>query len=146
MTEQPSVVDQMAEDAVPTEYPPGTPELIPILHVRPRSRRAEVKRQFKKFQAAQQKLDVAKAAGVFDDLDEDADDKAVSPELHAARIDASADLDEMLQLMDDVMRMCAADPDAYQRWSIEVEDDTLSAAFAVFVDRSQPGEASSSTS
>jgi hypothetical protein len=141
-----SVVDQLAEDAAPAEYPPGTPELVPIVHVRPRGRRAEVKRKFKEFQTIQQKLDDFRAAGVFDELDEPAEAKPATPQVHEARIEASALLDEMLQTMDDVMGMCASDPATYQRWAADADDELITTVFGVFSARSQPGEASSSSS
>jgi hypothetical protein len=142
-----SVVDQMAADAAPpVEYPPGTPELVEIKHVRPRQRRADVKREFKKFQVVQEKLDGFRSAGVFDELDESAEEKPADPGLPEQRIEASAVLDEMLQTMDDVLGMCASDPAAYQRWSAEADDDLLSTVFGVWSARSQPGEASSSSS
>lgn len=147
MPETESVVDQMADDATAApEYPDGAPELVPIIHVRPRARRGEVKRKFKDFQGVQEKLDRARAQGLFDDLDEDADEKPADPTLHAARIEAAADVDDMLQLMDDIMRMCASDPGEYELWSATADDEVLTKTFAAFSARSQPGEASGSTS
>jgi hypothetical protein len=86
-------------------------------------------------------LDAAQAA--FVDEDEDAE---LTPEQEALRMQAWADSDDVLQLMDDFMRLCASDAAAYEKWSAEADDEELSKVFQVFIARSQPGEASSSTS
>ncbi len=128
-----SAVDDLADDAVPAVYPEGAPLLRPYLQIRPRSRRAEFKRKFADFTALQGKLDEIRQSGA---LGEDAG--------HADRLRAWADLDDMYQKMDELMALAAVNPDAYREWSDEVDDADLVAVFNVFMQATQPGEASSS--
>lgn len=128
-----STIDELAEDAAPPEYPDGAPLLRPYLQIRPRSRRAEFKRKFADFTALKDKVDEIKASGVLGEHAEQAD-----------RLRAWADLDDMYQQMDELMALAAVNPVAYQEWSDEVDDDVLVTVFNVFMQRTQPGEASSS--
>lgn len=130
-----STIDELAEDAAPTTYPAGTPDLRPYLQIRPRSRRAEFKRKFADFTSLQAKVNEIKESGA---LAEDAD--------QADRLRAWADLDDMYQQMDELLALAAVDPDAYRAWSDKVDDDDLVRVFNVFMQRTQPGEASSSAS
>ena len=136
-TDQPSVVDQLAEDATPDEYPAGAPELQPYLQIRPRSKRAEFKRKYAKFAEQQDKTQALhKAANRKDD----------DPAAVADKMRVWADLDDLYQVMDELMELAAVDPDAYRKWADEAVDEVLVKVFQVFMKRSQPGEASSSTS
>src|SRR5690606_29149193 len=54
--QQPSVSDQLAEDALPTAYREGAPELLPYLQLRRRSRRAQFKRKYAEVIAFQEEL------------------------------------------------------------------------------------------
>jgi hypothetical protein len=138
-----SVVDEMVDDANPPDYPAGTPTLIEYRFLYPRSKRGEFKRLLAKFRRAQEKVN----SGVADGLAEDGDkDEELSAEQQEARIELAADADDLFDLMDRLMRMCAADPDEYEAWTRVVEDVVLAKTFSVFMARSQPGEASSSTS
>jgi hypothetical protein len=137
-----SVVDQMADDANPPEYPEGAPALIEYRYLYPRSKRGEFKRKLATFQESQTKLNAAKEAGLFEQIEQD----DLTAEQQQARIMLAADADDMFALMDDLMRMCAANPDGYDAWARSVDDAGLAKVFEVFMQRSQPGEASSSTS
>ncbi len=128
-----SAVDDLADDAVPAVYPEGAPLLRSYLQIRPRSRRAEFKRKFAEFTTMQAKVDEIRQSGA---LAEDAD--------QADRLRAWAELDDMYQEMDELMALAAVNPDAYREWSDEVDDDDLVAVFNVFMQATQPGEASSS--
>lgn len=130
-----STIDELADDAAPPAYPAGAPDLRPYLQIRPRSRRAEFKRKFADFTSLQAKVNEIKESGA---LAEDAD--------QADRLRAWADLDDMYQQMDELLALAATDPDAYRAWSDTVDDDDLVRVFNVFMQRTQPGEASSSAS
>jgi hypothetical protein len=135
-----SVVDQMGEDATPVapdEYPPGTPELKPMLSIRPRSRRAEFKRKISEINAALAECKRIEAEGKRA--------KGVE-EQQSAQFRLSAAMDDLYQIMDEALTLAAVDPDAYAKWSDEASDVDLNAAFTVYQRRTQPGEASSSTS
>jgi|SRR5690606_33563791 len=131
--DKPSVVDQLAEDAVPPEYPEGVPELQSWLQIRPRSRRAEFKRRYAEV-IEFQKLVSERHKGVTD--------KSPLPD----QMRMAADMDDLCERIDRTLEIAAADLKAYRAWSDEVDDNTLIKTFNVFSVRSQPGEASSSAS
>jgi hypothetical protein len=136
--ELPSVVDQMGEDAaLPTEYPPGVPELRPLLDVRPRGRRAEFKRLLAKvaerspeLQREQQGLEGIKSVE--------------AREVASLRLWAS--MDDLFEVIEEALRLVAVDPGKFDTWVAEASDEDLQIAWAVYQQRTQPGEASSSTS
>jgi len=131
--EQPSLVDQLAEDAAPEEYPAGVPELLPFLQIRPRSRRAEFKRRYAEVIDFQKKVS--------------AKYKAVTGKAPLSeKMRMAADLDDLYERIDQTLEIAAADPKAYRKWSDEVDDENLLKTFNVYSVRSQPGEASSSAS
>ena len=131
--QQPSVIDQLAEDALPTEYPEGAPELLPYLQLRPRSRRAQFKRKYAEVIAFQEELQKKH--------------KGITPESPVAdQMRLSADVDELYERIDELMELAAVDPGAYRKWADEVADEMLLQTFQVYAQRSQPGEASSSAS
>lgn len=133
--EQPSTTDQLAEDAVPPEFAPGTPEFLVPLAVKPRSRRAEFKRLYAEV------IERYESVSKYRELVEAKDEPPVSEQMRI-----SADLDLVAQAIDDVLRFVAVDQDAYAAWSDDVSDDELMKAFNTYQKRAQPGEASSSTS
>jgi hypothetical protein len=135
-----SVVDQMADDATPQEYPDGAPKFVePISRIRPRSRRAAFKRKMGELEPLKDRVQELQASGVFSE-----DTEGVTEH---ARINAAADMDDMFQLMDDLLTLAAVDEQAYREWSDQVDDDNeLIQVFNVYINRGQPGEASSSTS
>lgn len=128
-----STIDDLADDAAPAEYPEGAPLLRPYLQIRPRSQRADFKRKFAEFTSMQTQIDEIKQSGA---LAEDAP--------QADRLRAWADLDDMYQQMDELLALTAVDPDAYQEWSDKADDDDLARVFNVYMQATQPGEASSS--
>lgn len=137
---EPSVVDSLAEDAVPDEYPEGSPLLLPMLQIRPRSRRAEFKRKYAEFAKMQ-----AQVRDMQDDLAKLADDADASTEATAQRLELWANIDDYYQLIDELMAMAAVHPEHYREWSDEVDDAGLVLVFSVYSKRAQPGEAPSST-
>lgn len=137
-----TMVDALHADAEAlTEYPPGCPDLIPYLNLRPLSRRAQFKRKFSECTVLEDQLkDLQKRAKKLDN-------GRVSPDLGRLRLQLSADYDDMVGLMDEVLELAAADPEAYRAWSAEQTDDNaVPRVFQLYVNRSQPGEASSSAS
>lgn len=139
---QVSVVDAMAEDAeavtAPPEFPPGCPELKPLLAIRPRSKRAEFKRRYAEI--AEQKPLIDEAQKAVTKL------KAGSDARYAAELRLWAEMDDFYEKVDAALRLAAIDEDAYSKWSDEVGDEELAQAFNAFQARTQPGEALSSTS
>lgn len=137
-----SVVDQLADDAesveAPKEYPPGVPALKTLLAIRPRSRRAEFKRRYAEVAELNVKVKALQA--------EATKHKSGSNERYAADLRVWAEMDDMLDIVDKALRLAAVDPEAYAAWSDEVSDDDLMLTFNVYQQRTQPGEALSSTS
>lgn len=139
--QQLDVIAELADDAaIPVDYPDGAPALLPILAVRPRSRRAELKRAYGEFTNIRDEIAELQASPVF--KAENAGDE----DLHGERLRLWARMDDYMQKMDDVLVLAAADPDAYRAWSDEAVDDELTQTFTVWAKRAQPGEASSSSS
>lgn len=138
-----TLVDALREDAgVLTEYPPGTPELTPYLDLKPRSKRARFKRKFAECTALEDT--VKEIQGRAKKL---AATKKETPELGAMRIRLSADVDDLFGLMDEVLELAAVDPAAWRKWSDNLDDENdLARVFQLFMQRSQPGEASGSSS
>lgn len=141
--EQPSVVDALADDAeaveIPTEYPAGVPALKPMLAIRPRSKRAEFKRRF---------AEVAEMRGLVEKSRAEAVKlKEGSDERYAAELRMWAQMDDLYDKVNAALRIASADQDEYDTWSDALEDDNdLMTTFTVYQSRTQPGEASSSTS
>lgn len=132
-----SVVDQLADDAVPTEYPAGVPALKPLLAIRPRSKRAAFKRKY---------AEVAEASAKVKKMQADAAKLKAGDAKYAAELRLWAEMDDLYQVVDELLRTSAVDEAAYSAWSDEVEDADLMTTFSVYQQRTQPGEASSSTS
>lgn len=128
-------IDELAADAVPTEYPEGAPLLRPYLQIRPRSKRAGFKRKFAEFSKVQEQVDRIKESGVLSDTGD-----------QAGRLNAWADMDDMYQQMDELLEMAAIEPEAYREWSDAADDAALGQVFSVYMKRTQPGEASGSAS
>jgi len=141
--DEPSLVDQLSEDAdaitAPTEFPKGAPELKPLLAIRPRSKRAEFKRRY---------AEVAEMNGEVKALQREvAKLKQGSDARYAAELRLWAQMDDLYDKVDGALRLAAVDEAAYTAWSDGLEDDTdLMNTFAVYQQRTQPGEAPSSTS
>jgi len=137
---QTSVLEQMADDAapeLPTEYPAGAPELKPLLAVRPRSRRGEFKRVLAEIS---EKSNAARDAQV--ELEKTKDARAKEQALFRL----SASMDDVLEVIEQAMRLVAVDVAKYDTWAAEVGDDDLQTTWAVYQQRMQPGEAPSSPS
>lgn len=138
--QQLDVIAELADDAVPVDYPEGAPALLPILAVRPRSKRGELKRAFGEFNDVRDEITELKSSPALKA------ENSADEELQAERLRLWARMDDYMQKMDDVLVLAAADPEAYRRWSDDATDEVLSQTFMVWAKRAQPGEASSSSS
>lgn len=135
---EPSVVDQMGEDAEGTpEYPAGAPEFKVLLAVRPRGRRAEFKQLL-----AQISERGAALRGEQSTMEKMKD----GPAKEAASLRLWASMDELYELVEKALRIVAVDVEKFDTWVTDADDDTLQATWVAYQSRSQPGEASSSTS
>jgi hypothetical protein len=134
--EKTSITDQMGEDAqaATVEYPDGAPEFIVPLAIRPRSRRAEFKRRYAAVLERYERANKLRNA-----LDEEN-----PPPSEQMKI--MAELDEVYQAVIEALEIVAVDPEQYKMWADEVEDADLMQTFTAYNVRTQPGEASSSTS
>lgn len=137
-SDQPSVVDQIADDAdavaQPTEYPDGAPALKPMLAIRPFSRRGEFKRRYA--EVAEQKIELDRLQV------EAAKHKQGSEGHYAAQLRIWAAMDDIFEKVNNALRMAAVDAEAYDRWSDNLTDDNdLMTTFNVYQSRTQPGEA-----
>jgi hypothetical protein len=140
----PNLIDELAADtAPPDDYPPGCPEMVPYLRIRPRSKRAQFKRAYAGFADAQAHM--AELMARVNELKARAE-TGEEVTYGQDEMRAWADMDDYVQRIDDLLGYAAADPEAYRAWADEADDDTLIAAFTVYAARSQPGEASSSAS
>jgi hypothetical protein len=139
--EAPSVVDAMAEDAeqatTPPEYPTGAPDFKVLLAVRPRGRRADFKRLL---------AGIAEKSPELRDRQEALSKLSGKGEREAASYRLWADMDEVNELVEDALRIVAADPATFDAWATEVSDEDLQATWVAYQSRAQPGEASSSAS
>lgn len=133
---QVSVVDQLADDAEtvgkPTEYPPGAPEFKVLLAIRPRSRRGDFKRLLAELA---EKSNIAR--------DEQAKLKETTdPRQHEQILYRfSASLDDTLEVIEKALRMVAVDTEKFDAWAADVSDEDLQVTWAVYQQRTQPGEA-----
>jgi len=141
MSNKETLIDQMAADVeaidVPAEFPPGTPELKSYLALRPRSRRAEFKRVLA--QVAEMSPQLKREQAAIAKLKEEGAREAASMRLWAS-------LDELYELVEKALRLVAVDAEKFDAWAAEVDDDTLQLVWAVYQQKAQPGEASSSAS
>lgn len=136
-----SLVDQMGADAeqveIPTEYPAGVPAFKVLLAVRPRGRRGE----FKRLLAQISELSNTARTG-------QAEMAALTNEdaKRTAMFRVSAAIDDVLEVVEKALRLVAVDTAEFDAWAAEVSDEDLQTTWTVYQTRTQPGEASSSTS
>lgn len=136
-----SVVDEMAEDAEQQdssiEYPPGAPELKVLLAVRPRSRRGDFKRLL---------AEIAEKGNIARDAQAAMVKIKDERQKEQALFRLSASLDDALEVIEKALRLVAVDVEKYDAWAAEASDEDLQTVWAVYQQRMQPGEASSSAS
>lgn len=135
--EQASVVDALADDAVATkvEWPAGAPMLWPYLRL-PFRIRSQFFRKYRELQNQQGTVRELKALA----------DRVAAGEKGLEDIAGSraAEIFELYAVMDELMEIAAVDKAEYRIWVDTHEDDEFSQLFGAFMQRSQPGEASSS--
>jgi hypothetical protein len=136
-----SVIDQMAEDVdsveVPKEYPPGAPEFKVYLALRPRTKRGEFKRLLAELTEMNPTLRAEQDA--ISKLKDQSRREAASMRLWAR-------MDEMYEIVEKALRLVAVDVEKFDVWAETVSDEDLQATWAVYQQKAQPGEASSSAS
>lgn len=146
---KPTGTDELAADvdAETLTYPPGTPNLVPILKL-PRMRRAAAYTALGAIAAQQRKTDLGDAAK--SDPVESEDDEQ-QPETDEATKVAEIDITELgdrylvVALIEEYLAVVAEREDIFRAWAIEVDDTDLVKVFNVYTKKTQPGEAKSST-
>lgn len=118
--------DQLVDEARPaTVKPDGSPELIPFVGLRRRARA--------QFMAAAGPM--LNSSGSLSSLDEN---DTVEVSEAAAILSVVADAE-------DALRICAKDQPAFDRWALQVDDNTLVSLLSWYVETMQLGEASASS-
>lgn len=130
-TDEPTVIDALNADATPREYPEGAPGLWPYLKL-PFRERAKFFKVYRELNSRQAEMVAA----------EKKFKKAKQSE--QVMLEQAASLYELYALMDDLMLIAAVDKEAYRDWVDSHDDEKFAQLFAAYVERSQPGEASSS--
>ena len=151
-TTEPDPVDQLAEDvaAETLEYPEGAPELLPVLAL-PRMRRADAYEALGHIQDEQRRVkraepDVNNGQEPPEDVNEvgeDSNDEVKPVELDPLSYGAQY---RVVAYIEQYLGVVAADVKAFDRWKTRVTDADLVKTFNVYMKRTQPGEAASSTS
>lgn len=131
LPDEPTVIDSMAADAAPREYPKDAPGLWPYLKL-PFRQRA-------KFFAVYRELNVMQADMVAAEKK-----RRRGKQNDTQMLEQAEKLYELYALMDDMLRICAVNEDVYEAWVQTHSDEEFGDLFAVYVERSQPGEASGS--
>lgn len=131
LPDEPTVIDSMAADAAPREYPKDAPGLWPYLKL-PFRQRA-------KFFAVYRQLNDRQADMVAAEKKRRRGKQSEGQMLEQAEV-----LYELYALMDDLLEIAAVDKDRYRAWVESHNDDQFAELFAAYVERSQPGEASGS--
>lgn len=128
---QPTIIDALHEDAAPKQYPKDAPGLWPYLKLpfRERSKFFSIYRGLQAKQADLLAVEKKRKRGKLSD---------------AAMLESAEGLYDLYAMMDDLMRVAAVDKDAYNDWVRDHTDEEFANLFAVYVEQSQPGEASSS--
>lgn len=130
----PTATDAMSADAAPREFPADAPPLIPYLRL-PFRKRAKFFKGFGELQEMQEKLSAL-----------DKKRKRAKNPGQDVLIEQASLLYELYGSMDDLMRIAAVDQEKYEEWVENHSDDQFQDLFSIYVERSQPGEASSSAS
>jgi hypothetical protein len=154
--EESDTVAQMAADveAETADYPEGAPEFLPVLKL-PRMRRADAYEALGLIQAEQRKVKRVERS----DEDEPADaepgedttqgdeggegeDEVKPVELDPLSYGAQY---RVIAYIEQYLGVVAQDPKAYATWAAGVSDADLVKTFNIYIRKTQPGEAKSST-
>jgi hypothetical protein len=141
----PDKVEQLALDVADEklEYPEGTPVLIPVLNL-PRMRRADAYEALGQIQDLQRRVKSLKP----EDDDEPADDEDVeNPKVKPVKLDplSYGTQYRVLAYIEEYLAVVAKDPKEFREWAQQADDSDLTEAFNVYIRKTQPGEAESST-
>lgn len=131
LPDEPTVIDSLAKDAKPREYPKDAPGLWPYLKLpfRQRAKFFAVYRELNDRQTEMTAVEKKRRKGKLTE---------------AQMLEQAEGLYELYALMDDLMRIAAVDKQFYEAWVESHNDEQFAELFAAYVERSQPGEASSS--
>lgn len=133
--EEPTIVDALNADVNPKELPKDAPPLWPYLRL-PFRKRAKFFSIYRKLQAQQAELEAVEKRRTRKNAAKKDD----------ALFDQAEALYELYATMDDLMELASVDHEAYRAWVESHSDEEFAELFSAYVERSQPGEASSSAS
>lgn len=142
--DEPDTVAQLADDvAAETEtYPEGTPELLPVLKL-PRMRRADAYDALGRIQAQQREVKTLSGTPAVDENAVEDESTEVEPvELDPLSYGAQY---RVIAYIEEYLGVVAKDPEAFAAWAADVRDSDLVKVFNVYIRKTQPGEAESST-
>lgn len=131
LPDEPTIIDALDEDVAPRQYPKDAPGLWPYLKL-PFRQRAKFFAVYRELNERQSEMMAAEKKRRKGKLTE------------GQMLEQAEGLYEVYALMDDLMRIAAVDEDAYDAWVESHNDEQFAELFAAYVERSQPGEASSS--
>src|SRR5690349_2327328 len=142
---KPTGTDELANDvdAETLTYPPGTPNLLPILKL-PRMRRVEAYRALGKIAEQQRSTSPDDTPPPVDDDEQrpETDEAPATPEIDITEL---ADRYLVVALIEEYLAVVAEREDIFRAWAVSVDDTDLVKVFNVYTRKSQPGEAKSST-
>lgn len=135
--DEPSITEQLADDAAvqELEYPEGVPALLVLLAL-PRRRRSAYFRALAVVADHQAKSAKHKVV-----TDPSKDKRPVELKLAHA-----ADQADLVAAVEDLLATVAVDEETYRKWALEATDADLVKTYNVWMKKTQPGEASSSSS
>jgi hypothetical protein len=154
--EESDAVAQMAADveAENLDYPEGAPEFLPVLKL-PRMRRADAYEALGLIQAEQRKVkrversdeEPADAEPGEDTAQGDEGGDGEGEELKPVELDplSYGAQYRVIAYIEQYLGVVAQDPKAYATWAVGVGDADLVKTFNVYIRKTQPGEAESST-
>jgi hypothetical protein len=143
-SDEESYSERLAQEAVPPKKPKGSPAMRPFITLQ-RRERATALRAFAKLNTG-----ATAASAQYGDQIEDLENLGGGGtdvnELGSNGLAALADVLDLTADVEDALRVCAADPDAYEAWASKVDDEVLMALFSWYVGTFQVGEATASPS
>lgn len=141
-------VDELAADvaAETADYPEGCPEFIPVLAL-PRMRRADAYEALGQIQAQQRQVKSVEPDSSEDEDATPADAGDEAAEVKPVEIDPASYGAQyrVIAYIEQYLGVVALSPKAFAEWAANVSDTDLVRAFNVYIRKTQPGEAESST-
>lgn len=136
-----SLAADVAEETEPPEYLDGTPVLIPILSL-PRMRRADAYEALGKIQSLQRKVKAKR--GDTEDTEPELDENG-DPKVTEIDTEIFGDQYRVVAYIEEYLAAVAANEQVFRAWAIGLDDADLVKTFNIYIRRTQPGEAESST-